>query len=74
MEAQKRVDEEYKKPEIWYQKCVEAICKMGFFSSDRAIQTYAEEIWDIHPLEVPKPSLSKNEHFVSTGNLKNLGD
>ena len=47
---------------------------MGFFSSDRAIQTYAEEIWDIHPLEVPKPSLSKNEHFVSTGNLKNLGD
>jgi starch phosphorylase len=74
MEAQKRVDEEYKKPEVWYQKCVEAVCKMGFFSSDRAIQTYAEEIWDIHPLEVPKPSISKNEHYVSTGNLRNLSD
>ena len=28
MEAQKRLDEEYKKPEVWYQKCVESICKM----------------------------------------------
>jgi len=72
MEAQKRVDEEYQKPDIWYKKCVEAICKMGFFSSDRAIQTYANEIWDIKPLEVPKPSITKSGHFVSTGDLKNL--
>ena len=72
MEAQKRVDEEYQKPDVWYKKCVEAICKMGFFSSDRAIQTYANEIWDIKPLEVPKPSITKSGHFVSTGDLKNL--
>ena len=31
MEAQKRVDEEYKKSEVWYQECVKTICKMGFF-------------------------------------------
>ena len=72
MAAQKRVDEEYKKPDIWFKKCVEAICKMGFFSSDRAIQTYAENIWKIQPLEVPKPSITKSGHFVSTGNLKSL--
>ena len=72
MEAQKRVDEEYQKPDIWYKKCVEAICKMGFFSSDRAIQTYANDIWDLKPLEVPKPSITKSGHFVSTGDLKDL--
>ena len=72
MEAQKRVDEEYQKPDVWYKKCVEAICKMGFFSSDRAIQTYANDIWDLKPLEVPKPSITKSGHFVSTGDLKNL--
>ena len=74
MDAQRRVDEEYQKPDIWYKKCVEAVCKMGFFSSDRAIQTYAENIWDIKPLEVPKPSITKSGHFVSTGNLKSLDD
>ena len=67
-----RVDEEYQKPDIWYKKCVEAICKMGFFSSDRAIQTYANDIWDLKPLEVPKPSITKSGHFVSTGDLKDL--
>ncbi len=74
MAAQQRVDEEYKKPDVWYKKCVEAICKMGFFSSDRAIQTYAEDIWKIQPLEVPKPSITKSGHFVSTGNLKSLDE
>ena len=74
MAAQQRVDEEYKKPDVWYKKCVESICKMGFFSSDRAIQTYAEDIWKIQPLEVPKPSITKSGHFVSTGNLKSLDE
>jgi len=74
MEAQERVDKEYQNSDAWYQKCVEAICKMGFFSSDRSIQTYADEIWHIKPLEVPKPSITKSGHFVSSGNLQALGD
>ena len=28
IEAQKKVEEEYKKSEVWYQKCVENICIM----------------------------------------------
>jgi starch phosphorylase len=27
---------------------------MGFFSSDRCINEYAEEIWNIEPLKVEK--------------------
>ena len=74
MEAQEKVDKAYQDSKSWYQKCVEAICKMGFFSSDRAIQTYANDIWNITPLEVPKPSITKSGHLVSTGDLKHLGD
>ena len=74
IEAQEKVDKAYQDSKSWYQKCVEAICKMGFFSSDRAIQTYANDIWNITPLEVPKPSITKSGHLVSTGDLKHLGD
>ena len=28
---------------------------MGFFSSDRCVQNYANDIWKIKPIEVPKP-------------------
>lgn len=42
---------------------------MGFFSSDRSIQNYANDIWGITPIEVPQPSIEKEKHFVSTSNL-----
>ena len=42
---------------------------MGFFSSDRSIQNYADEIWGITPFVIPEPSVVKEKHFVSTSNL-----
>jgi starch phosphorylase len=32
----------------WFRKCAINIAKAGFFSSDRTISEYAEDIWNIH--------------------------
>lgn len=31
---------------------LENVAKMGFFSSDRTIETYCDEIWDVKPIKV----------------------
>ena len=69
VDTQDRIDVDYQKKDEWDRKCVENICNMGFFSSDRSIQNYANNIWEIVPLEVPQPSIEKEKHFVSTSNL-----
>ena len=74
MEAQEKIDQEYKDQEKWTKKCIEAICRMGFFSSDRSIEKYAKEIWHVDECEVPKPALTKDARSVSSSNLKSLGD
>ena len=70
MDAQERIDRDYQNKDEWDRKCVENICHMGFFSSDRSIQDYANDIWNIVPIEVPKPSLTKEQHLISTSNLQ----
>ena len=70
METQEKIDKDYQNKDAWDKKCIENICRMGFFSSDRSIKNYADDIWKVVPIEVPKPSLTKDGHFVSTSNLK----
>ena len=43
--TQRRVDAMYRQREAWAKACITNIAGMGWFSSDRAIRTYAEEIW-----------------------------
>ena len=50
IETQNLVDEAYKNAEGWAQKCITSVARMGFFSSDRCIQEYAESIWNVEPL------------------------
>ena len=50
--VQKQVAELYRKPIEWQRKCLRNIANMGFFSSDRSIREYAENIWDIEPCPV----------------------
>ncbi|KAF2762136.1 glycosyl transferase [Pseudovirgaria hyperparasitica] len=47
------IDEAYKNQEEWLTKCITSVARMGFFSSDRCIDEYAEMIWNVEPL-VPK--------------------
>ena len=69
VKTQDKIDVEYQKKDTWDWKCIENICHMGFFSSDRSIQNYADNIWHVTPLEVPELSVTKEGHFVSTSSL-----
>lgn len=50
--AQTRVQERYQDKAGWAKMCLINIAKSGFFSSDRTIKQYADEIWNIQPIEV----------------------
>ena len=55
IDCQARVDEEYKDTKKWSQKCLMAVSGMGFFSTDRTIEEYAQKIWNCKPCPRPDP-------------------
>jgi starch phosphorylase len=54
IQSHAEVDEAYRDQEGWITKCISSVARMGFFSSDRCINEYAEEIWNVEPLKVEK--------------------
>jgi starch phosphorylase len=52
IKTQEIVDEAFKDREEWVSKCITSVARMGFFSTDRVINEYAESIWNIEPLPV----------------------
>lgn len=72
LETQEKVDREYADQEKWQMKCLNSICRMGFFSSDRSVEEYMDKIWGAEPLEVPKPTSDKSSRHVSQGNLHKI--
>jgi len=51
VQAQKEVERRYLDKDYWAKMCLVNIAKSGFFSSDRTIRQYADEIWHIRPLD-----------------------
>ncbi len=51
MECQKEVDLVYKEQEKWTKMSILNTANMGVFSSDDTIRRYAEEIWDVKPVD-----------------------
>lgn len=45
IDAQERVNENYTKPEVWNRMSILNTANSGWFSSDRTIKQYADEIW-----------------------------
>lgn len=74
IEAQQKVDKEYSNIRNWYKKALVSISRMGFFSSDRSIQDYSDNIWKMTPVQVPCPSLDATKRVVSSSNLFKLED
>ncbi len=52
VDCQDNVDELYLQPEVWTTRAMHNIANMGYFSSDRTIQEYAENIWHINPVRL----------------------
>ena len=52
IEAQKEVDAAYLDQDKWTRMSIMSTAGSGFFSSDRTIDQYAKEIWDIKPVHV----------------------
>ncbi|KAL3438015.1 glycosyl transferase [Aspergillus tetrazonus] len=52
IKTQEMVDEAFKDREEWVSKSITSVARMGFFSTDRVINEYAESIWNIEPLPV----------------------
>ncbi|CNK82399.1 glycogen phosphorylase [Yersinia mollaretii] len=52
VDTQDKVDALYQRPDEWTQKTLLNIANMGYFSSDRTIQEYADEIWGIKPIRL----------------------
>ena len=55
---QERVDVVYADSDNWNKMSIKAAISVGKFSSDRAIEEYAMEIWDITKVPIPAPSES----------------
>ncbi len=51
-EAERRVEMLYTQPRRWAEMAIHNMAGMGDFSSDKAVQRYAEQIWNIKPLPV----------------------
>ena len=54
VDTQKLIDQAYKNQDEWLTKTITVVARMGFFSSDRCIEEYAQEIWNTEPLDPPK--------------------
>ena len=52
IDTQDSVDEVYREQDEWTRRAVLNIANMGYFSSDRTIQEYADEIWNIKPISL----------------------
>lgn len=47
VEAQDRIDKDYRDRKAWAKKCLINLANSGYFSSDRTIREYASDIWKI---------------------------
>lgn len=52
VDTQKLVDEKYKNRDAWIDSTIQNIVNMSYFSSDRTIKEYAENIWHVKPLKL----------------------
>lgn len=48
--AQERAEAFYRRRDAWAAASIRNVARMGFFSSDRTVRQYAEEIWKIRSL------------------------
>ena len=53
IDAQKKVSQTYRDQDQWDRMSILNSASSGWFSSDRTIQQYADEIWKVDPIATP---------------------
>jgi glycogen phosphorylase len=53
LDADARMMELYRDPDAWARKAILNVAASGKFSSDRAIEEYASDIWQLEPCPIP---------------------
>jgi starch phosphorylase len=61
VDCQDRVSKAYRETENWVRMSILNTARMGKFSSDRAIQEYAETVWHVKPVKVELDKYIHNE-------------
>jgi starch phosphorylase len=56
VDAQDRVSDLYRRPDAWSRAAILNVARMGWFSSDRAVRQYAEEVWKLERAPIPLPN------------------
>jgi glycogen phosphorylase len=69
LQAQEKADKLYSNQEQWLKMTITGALTMGKFSSDRTINEYAAEIWDIERVKIPAPGSSALSRVRSQPNL-----
>ncbi|MBE2894589.1 glycogen/starch/alpha-glucan family phosphorylase [Spirabiliibacterium falconis] len=52
VDTQAKIDELYRDQDVWVSKAIQNIVNMSYFSSDRTIQEYADQIWHLKPVKL----------------------
>jgi len=52
IDCQERVSQAYRDTQNWLRMSILNVARMGKFSSDRTIQEYCQEIWQVEPVPI----------------------
>jgi starch phosphorylase len=52
IECQDKAARAYQDQELWTRKSILNVARCGFFSSDRSMRQYCEEIWQVKPIKI----------------------
>ena len=71
VDCQERVSARWREPDAWTRQSILSVARMGWFSSDRSIREYCQQVWHIQPVAVgaakPKPRRLRAQVVNSTG-------
>ncbi|MFN8637670.1 MAG: glycogen/starch/alpha-glucan phosphorylase, partial [Chloroflexota bacterium] len=62
--AQDRVEHAFRDHDRWTRMSILNVARCGYFSSDRSIREYCDEIWKVSPIEVGHPDLDERDEAV----------
>jgi len=74
VDTQNTIDEVFLDKAEWTKRTIMSIAGMGYFSSDRTIRQYAEEIWKVQPCKVPDvdPDTASFTKVLSSANISKM--